>query len=118
MKLLLDTCVFGGAVKELREAGHDVVWSGDWERDPGDSGLLAIAREEGRIVVTLDKDFGELAVVRGTSHHGIIRLVGYRAAEQGAAALATLVKYAGDLAKEAIITVERTRVRIRPGKDR
>lgn len=34
MKLLLDSCVWGGAVAELQTAGHDVVWSGDWEDDP------------------------------------------------------------------------------------
>jgi hypothetical protein len=26
MKILLDTCVWGGVVQELRAAGHDVVW--------------------------------------------------------------------------------------------
>jgi len=114
LKLLLDTCVFGGAVDELRRAGHDVVWSGEWERDPGDPGLLSLARKEGRIVVTLDKDFGELAVVRGVRHCGIVRLVGFRAGEQGSAARAALLKYADDLADEAIVTVERTRVRVRP----
>jgi hypothetical protein len=26
MKLLLDTCVWGGAIKTLEASGHDVVW--------------------------------------------------------------------------------------------
>jgi hypothetical protein len=29
MKLLLDTCVWGGAKAELQANGHDVVWTGD-----------------------------------------------------------------------------------------
>ncbi len=29
MKLLLDTCVWGGARKDLEAFGHDVVWTGD-----------------------------------------------------------------------------------------
>ncbi len=33
MKILLDTCVWGGVVQELRAAGHDVVWAGDWQED-------------------------------------------------------------------------------------
>ena len=41
MKLLLDTCVWAGALVELRAAGHDVVWSGDWDKDPGDQAILA-----------------------------------------------------------------------------
>jgi hypothetical protein len=28
MKLLLDTCIWGGAADELRMRGHDVGWSG------------------------------------------------------------------------------------------
>ena len=42
-----------------------MVWSGDWFEDPGDEEILAIARNEERILITLDKDFGELAIVRG-----------------------------------------------------
>jgi hypothetical protein len=30
MKLLLDTCVWPGAVAELTAKGHDVLWVGDW----------------------------------------------------------------------------------------
>ena len=56
MKLLLDTCVWGGAVPELRIAGHDVVWSGDWKEDPGDEATLATPHEQHRILVTLDKN--------------------------------------------------------------
>src|SRR5271157_4749229 len=64
MKLLLDTCIWGGAADELRMRGHDVIWSGDWDEDPGDEEILTTALAQGRILITLDKDFGELAVVR------------------------------------------------------
>jgi hypothetical protein len=36
VKLLLDTCVWGGAKAALAAAGHDVVSAGDWSEDPGD----------------------------------------------------------------------------------
>ena len=62
MKLLLDTCVWGGAVKTLEASGHNVVWAGQWSEDPGDEEILAIAHNEDRILVTLDKDFGEMAI--------------------------------------------------------
>ena len=75
MKLLLDTCVWGGAKKTLESSGHDVVWTGDWAEDPGDEEILAKAHNEGRILVTLDKDFGEIAIVKGKPHSGILRLV-------------------------------------------
>ena len=43
MKLLLDACVWGGASAELRAAGHDVIWAGDWADDPGDDAILPTA---------------------------------------------------------------------------
>lgn len=30
MKVLLDTCVWGGAKETLEAAGYDVIWGGDW----------------------------------------------------------------------------------------
>jgi predicted nuclease of predicted toxin-antitoxin system len=78
MKVLLDTCVWGGAKTELAGSGHDVVWMGDHTPDPGDEEILAQAHSEQRVLVTLDKDFGELAIVRGLPHCGIICLVTIR----------------------------------------
>jgi len=72
VKLLLDSCVWGGALTRLRAAGHDVVWSGEWAVDPGDEEILAQALAEGRVLVTLDKDFRELAFVRELPHTGIV----------------------------------------------
>ncbi|MEX2142303.1 MAG: DUF5615 family PIN-like protein [Pirellulales bacterium] len=84
MKLLLDSCVWGGAVQTLRDAGHEVDWCGNWPKDPGDNEILTIAHREGCILVTLDKDFGELAVLHGSPHCGIIRLVDVSAHQQAA----------------------------------
>ena len=53
MKILLDTCVWGGVLEELKSSGYDVVWAGNWERDPGDEEILKIAYQEERILVTL-----------------------------------------------------------------
>jgi predicted nuclease of predicted toxin-antitoxin system len=54
MKVLLDACVWGGARAAIEAGGHDVLWAGDWLDDPGDEEILARARAEGRILVTLD----------------------------------------------------------------
>lgn len=115
MKVLLDTCVSPLAAHVLRTAGHDAATTLDWPKDPGDDEILAFAAREGRVLVTLDKDFGALAVLRGQRHCGIIRLVGFRAADQGATCVSIMLRYASDLGKAAIITVEPGRVRIRPG---
>jgi predicted nuclease of predicted toxin-antitoxin system len=85
VKLLLDACVWGGSKFALAALGHDVIWAGDWPEDPGDDAILAMANAEGRVLVTLDNDFGELAVIQGRPHRGIIRLVGISATRQAAA---------------------------------
>lgn len=116
MKLLLDSCVWGPTRATLEESGHDVVWAGDWDEDPGDSEILARAFRERRALVTLDKDFGELAIVRGHPHAGILRLVGFRAREQAAICEAALLEYGDQLQQGALITAEPGRVRIRPAE--
>ena len=97
MKILLDSCVWGKARHELEMAGHDVAWSGDWPGDPGDEEILAIANDQGRLLVTLDKDFGELAVRRGRSHCGILRLVGISAHQQAAVCREVLARQEAEL---------------------
>ena len=82
MKVLLDTCVWGGVLTEVQAAGHDVIWSGEWDEDPGDEEILAHAHSQERVLITLDKDFGEMAVVRGLPHHGIVRLVDFPARQR------------------------------------
>ena len=114
MKLLLDACVWGGAIEELVAADHDAVWAGDWAEDPGDAEILARAHAEGRILVTLDKDFGELAVVHQQPHSGIVRLVNWAARQQARVGLYVLDLYGEDLQEGAIITAGPGRVRIRP----
>jgi predicted nuclease of predicted toxin-antitoxin system len=74
LKLLLDTCIAKSARDCLLAAGHDVLWAGEWSIDPGDEQILTMAYQQQRVIVTLDKDFGELAVLRKVPHAGIIRL--------------------------------------------
>ncbi len=114
MKLLLDSCVWGGAAGPLRDAGHDVDWCGNWPKDPGDDEILATAYREDRVLVTLDKDFGELAILHGSPHRGILRLVDISARQQAARCLDVLASHGDLLLRGAIITVEPGRLRIRP----
>ena len=117
MKVLLDTCVWGGTLPRLIANGHDVIWTGEWIEDPGDLEILAFAHREGRVLVTLDKDFGELAIVQGIPHSGIIRLVNVRAKQQASVCSQILDQYGAELVLGAIATVEMNRVRIRPPDD-
>ena len=113
MRLLLDACVWSGASNDLRDAGHDVTRAGAWTEDPGDEAILRRAHAEASVLVTLDEDFGEIAIVRGASHSGIVRLVEVRARDQGRALNDILARYGEDLRAGAIVTVEPGRVRVR-----
>ena len=115
MKILLDACVWGGACSQIRSAGHDAIWAGDWDEDPGDEAILRKAHAEGRILITLDKDFGEIAVMKGFPHCGIIRLVEISARQQGAASILIINSHSEELLAGAIITAEPGRLRIRLG---
>jgi predicted nuclease of predicted toxin-antitoxin system len=64
--------------------------------------------------VTLDKDFGELAIVRGLPHSGILRWVDISARQQATVTELVLAKHGDDLLKGAIVTAEPGRLRIHP----
>ena len=93
-----------------------MVWAGNWDPDPGDREILRRAHDEQRVLVTLDKDFGELAIIRNQPHSGIVRLVGFSARAQAATCQEVLARYAEELRKGALVTVDATRVRVRPAE--
>jgi predicted nuclease of predicted toxin-antitoxin system len=117
VKLLIDTCISGTVRDALQAAGHDTVWTGDWPQDPGDDEILDHAHQQNRILITLDKDFGELAVVHGRPHSGIIRLVNWATQQQASTSLWLLQRYSTELESGAIVTAEPGRVRVRPAID-
>jgi predicted nuclease of predicted toxin-antitoxin system len=88
MKFLVDRCAGATLARWLREKGHDVRESwGTSSPDPGDQELLAEALAEGRVLVTLDKDFGALVFAHGASHCGLVRLPDVPAAHGAARGL-------------------------------
>lgn len=113
MRLLLDSCVWGLAADDLRTAGHDVARVADLGADPGDEEVLQKGLRENRVLVTLDKDFGELVFVLGRPHHGILRLVNVRARDQSRVILRTLESHGDALETGALVVAETDRVRIR-----
>ena len=62
MRFMVDECLFRQIVERLRDRGHDVVWAK--QECPGldDEALWARATAEQRLIVSEDRDFGELTV--------------------------------------------------------
>lgn len=60
MRFLVDESTGKKTCQRLREAGHDAVFVGDVIPGGSDDAILANAESERRILVTDDKDFGEL----------------------------------------------------------
>jgi predicted nuclease of predicted toxin-antitoxin system len=61
MRFLANENVPGDAVVALHAAGHDVTWVRTASPGGDDVEVLATAQREKRILLTFDKDFGELA---------------------------------------------------------
>ena len=61
MRLLADGNFPGASVRALEAAGHDVAWVRIVAPGIGDPDVLAWAARDARILLTFDKDFGELA---------------------------------------------------------
>lgn len=114
MKVLLDSCIWPGAREPIAAAGHEVEWVGAWAEDPGDEEILVRAFANRQIIVTLDKDFGELAVAFGRAQAGIVRLVDVRHMEQATLCIELLALHGAALTLGAIVTAEPGRTRIRP----
>ena len=66
MRLLADENIPLESVRALRDAGHDVYAASEGARGEPDERHLARAIAEDRLIVTFDRDFGEL-VTRGTA---------------------------------------------------
>jgi predicted nuclease of predicted toxin-antitoxin system len=113
VKLLIDGCLPGWLADKLAAEGHDTIWSGDWEQDPGDRRILERAFEERRVLITLDKDFGRLAVMARQAHAGIVRIRKTRPPQFGEVVTKALAVHAEDLKAGAIVVATPQRIRVR-----
>ena len=92
--------------------GHDVVDSRSLGQDPGDRALLELAESENRVLITMDKDFGELIYLHGVSHAGMIRLPDVRLPQRIEMVEELVSHYGQALEERAIVTIRGERVRV------
>jgi predicted nuclease of predicted toxin-antitoxin system len=112
VRFLIDRCAGRRVADWLRQQGHEVLEARERGADPGDQIILVWAHEESRILVTMDKDFGELIFAFGQEHSGVVRLPDVPVEERIALMDLLLTKHPADLEAGAVITVRGERLRI------
>ena len=116
MKLLADESVDGPVVARLRAEGHEIVSIA--EESPGvrDEAVLARAYQLGVVLVTADKDFGELVYRQQLPHAGVllVRFAGLDEVTKCDAVAEVVARHASNL-PGAFSVLNNDILRIRPG---
>jgi predicted nuclease of predicted toxin-antitoxin system len=74
VQFLADESCHFAFVRALREAGHDAQAVAETMRGAADPVVMELARHEGRILLTEDRDFGTLVFARTRATGGVIYL--------------------------------------------
>ncbi|HXH70892.1 MAG TPA: DUF5615 family PIN-like protein [Pyrinomonadaceae bacterium] len=112
MRFLVDECTGSKVAEWLRGQNHEVFSVFDEARGMTDEAITEKAFAENWILITNDKDFGELVFRERRKHYGVIllRLEDERAANKIEVLQQLLKSYAGKL-PEQFVTVTETKVR-------
>ena len=116
MKLLLDQGLPLSAAALLRDAGIEAIHVGEIGMSAAeDSHIIQRARNEGRIVATLDADFHTLLALNVAINPSVIRIriERLRARALTDLLLKVIAECEEDLEQGSAITVEPSRIRIR-----
>ena len=112
MRFLVDRCAGRRLAEWLHSEGHEVLEARTLRPDPGDRALLELADSENRVLITIDKDFGELIYLHRVSHAGLIRLPDVRVSRRIEMVEELINHYREALEERAIVTVQGGRARI------
>lgn len=117
MKLVADEGVDLAIVETLRADGHVVTYVAEFSPGIDDAWILEHARRDGALLVTGDKDFGELVYRRGQATAGVLllRLAGLTGEHKAAIVTAVLDRHEDELMNAFSVVTDRS-VRIRSGR--
>lgn len=112
MRFLTDRCAGTKLAAWLRDNGHAGQEAQSLGADPGDRALLELAVASGRIMITIDTDFGELIHRQGLPHSGLIRLPDVPAQQRIALTAAAIDQHRQELENNALITIRGERIQV------
>ncbi|HKP53437.1 MAG TPA: DUF5615 family PIN-like protein [Chloroflexia bacterium] len=117
MKILADENVDRQIVEQLRHDGHSVEYVIEMERSISDDIILDSANREEALLLTSDKDFGELVYRQRRLANGVIliRLGGLAPLTKASIVSKALIDHALQI-EQSFTVVTPGRIRIRPRK--
>src|SRR2546423_14434923 len=115
MRFLADENVSRLVIERLRHEGHDVISVAETRPGATDDDVLNAADADGRILITEDRDFGEMVIRQRLGLQGIILLELDRLANATEAdAVAYVVSAHAERLAGNLVVVEPGRIRVRP----
>jgi len=114
VKFLADENVDEPIVDRLRDDGHSVLNVVEMEPSSSDEDVLRRANQEQALVLTADKDFGELVFRQGRVAHGVVltRLSGLSPTRKAEVVAIAVQEHADELAHSfTVITPGAVRIR-------
>jgi predicted nuclease of predicted toxin-antitoxin system len=113
MRFLADENCDFAVIRALRAEGHDVLSVSDISPRAEDSDVIRLAVGEKRILLTEDKDFGQLVYAHGQETLGVIFLrFPISARKQISKEVVNLVRRQGEKLIGCFVTVQPGRIRI------
>jgi predicted nuclease of predicted toxin-antitoxin system len=115
MKFLLDQCTDARPMAYLNQHGHDAIRvGGAYAAGLTDDVVLMLAHAEGRVLITDDRDFGELVFRQRMPHVGVIflRLSPDSALDAKIAAIEDVLAHHRDELDQFLVVTEKS-VRVR-----
>ena len=114
MNFLVDEGVDRQIVDKLRQDGHSVLYIAEMAPGITDDEVLEIANEQGALLLTSDKDFGELVYRQGRLTSGVIliRLAGLSPIRKAEIVTSAIDQHSKDLPNAfAVVTPATVRIR-------
>jgi predicted nuclease of predicted toxin-antitoxin system len=114
VRWIADECVSPSVVARLRDNGHDVLYVSEIAPGTSDSDIVERADQEHRLLLTEDKDFGELVFRwhRATPGIVLLRILSERRVQKWARLAAAISRY-GETLLGRYTVVEDDRIRSR-----
>lgn len=114
MKFLADENIDQQVVQTLRDRGHEVLYVAEMERGVDDDFLSDLANKEEAILITADKDFGEIVFRQERVLYGVVllRLSGISPSGKSSIVAAAVEDHASELPRAfTVLSPETIRIR-------